>query len=397
MKILHTSDWHIGHALYGKKRLEEHDKFLKWLIELIDERKIDALLVSGDIFDNGSPGGNAEQIYYNFLTSIMKTCCSTVVIVSGNHDSPRRLQAPSGLLKHLDIHVVGLPKNPKDHVIELKDAEGVTGALCCAVPYLRKNEMVRLMDGENRSSEDIIAEATKHFYAETAAAAVEINAGVPIIATGHLFAQGAITQEGDGTRELYVGSLGHVGVDIFPDEFDYVALGHIHGEQTVGGKEHIRYSGSPMCMSFSEIKRPKYVLEIDTNGMGIEKLEVPVFQKLAAVSGDYDDIINQLKEIESGVWAEVTYTSKEHRSSLSHDINEAVKGTGVEVLSIKNRALAGSIIKATDKIQTLETMKVQDVFLRCLDDNEVQGSRREDLISCFNDAVREVEECDLCE
>ena len=155
MKILHTSDWHIGHALYGKKRNGEHAAFLGWLAEQIISRDIDALIVSGDIFDTGSPGGAAEQLYFDFLTSIIKTNCKTVVIVSGNHDSPRRLEAPAALLKNLDIFVVGLPSEPENHVIELKERSGDIGALCCAVPYLRKNEMVRIGDEDISTDEKI--------------------------------------------------------------------------------------------------------------------------------------------------------------------------------------------------------------------------------------------------
>ena len=156
MKILHTSDWHIGHALYGKKRNDEHSAFLNWLTEQIASRDIDALVVSGDIFDTGSPGGAAEQLYFDFLTSIIKTNCKTVVIVAGNHDSPRRLQAPAALLKKLHIHVIGIPSAPADHVIELKDSDDNIGALCCAVPYLRKNDMVRIEDDNISTDEKII-------------------------------------------------------------------------------------------------------------------------------------------------------------------------------------------------------------------------------------------------
>ncbi len=397
MKILHTSDWHIGHALYGRKRTAEHEKFLSWLIETIRERNIDALLVAGDVFDNGAPGGASEQLYYNFLTSILKTQCHSVVIVSGNHDSPTRLQAPSGILRSLDIHVIGLPGEPDEHVIELKDESGNTAAICCAVSYLRKNEIVRLSADDTSSSDDAVAAATRQFYKDVTDAALKRQAGVPIVAMGHLFAAGSVTHEGDGVRELYVGSLGHVGADTFPSELDYTALGHIHSEQAVAGRQNVRYCGSPLCMSFSEIGNPKYVLEYDVQAKDMERIEVPVFQQLYAVSGEYYEIIGQLGQIEAGSWVEVTYTGKEHRSSLAFDVNEAVKGTGVEVLSIRSRAAVSSILSAQAETQTLESMRVQDVFLRCLDDNEVHGQRRDEMIRCFDEIVRDVEESDLCE
>lgn len=402
MKILHTSDWHIGHALYAKKRHDEHAKFLAWLRQLICERDIDALIISGDVFDTGAPGGMAQKLYYNFLLSLLDTCCVTVVIVAGNHDSPRMLEAPAGVLRRLNIHVVGLPADIEDHVIELCDQDGEIKALCCAVPYLRKNEMVRIEDDTMSSDEKIVA-ATRSFYNEVGQVADQmrqkLSKDIPIIATGHLFAQGAVTQDGDGVRDLYVGNLGQVGADIFPEMFDYVALGHIHGEQKVMGKDHIRYSGSPLCMSFSEIGRAKCVVEVDTDEeLGIENIEVPAFQQMKAISGDYDEIIKEIEAVaDDDTWLEVTYTGEEIMSSLSYDIHEAVKGKSAEVLSIRNNAVLKSILKASDKAETLETMKVQDVFLKSIDNNTFSESHRDDLIECFNEIVQELEERDECE
>lgn len=401
MKILHTSDWHIGHTLYTKKRLEEHRRFLEWLGTLIEEREIGALIISGDVFDTGAPGGAAQALYYDFLTSVMDTGCSTVVITSGNHDSPRMLEAPAGLLKSLHIHVVGLPRNPQDHVIALHGSDGEVHALCCGVPYLRKNEMVRI-DDNGVTGDGKIAAAVRAFYRSVTDAAVAkrkaLGTDVPIVATGHLFAAGAQTMGGDGVRDLYVGSLGQVGADVFPDEIGYVALGHIHGHQTVAGKKHIRYSGSPLPMSFSEIGRDKCVIEIDTDGMGIEVIDVPIFQKLVRISGDYAEIMDELEKIaDEDVWAEVTYTGEEAQASLTYDISEAVKGRRAEVLGIRNNQMMRRILKAEDTEQTLETMSVQDVFLKCLDTQTLGEKARGEMIACFNEIAAEVEERDACE
>ena len=396
MKILHTSDWHIGHALYSKKRTDEHKAFLDWLTKLIDQRGIDALIVAGDVFDNGAPGGACQKLYFDFLTSIIKTDCSAVVIVAGNHDSPRFLQAPAALLKNLDIHVVGLPTDAADHVIELRDKHGHTRAICCAVPYLRKHEMVKIGEDGLTSDEMIIA-ATRAFYREVADAALakrkQIGEQVPIIATGHLFAQGAKTHEGDGVRELYVGNLGHVGADVFPDEIDYTALGHIHGAQKVSGSRRIRYSGSPLVMSFSEIGKQKRVIEIDTDGMQIEEVAVPEFQKLARIFGSYDEIMKKLSDMAADdVWIEVTYTGDEILPSLSHDVGEAVGGGRAEVLSIRNDAAIRRILKADGDSQTLDTMAVGDVFMKCIDENAIDEKHRSELIESFNEILAAVEE-----
>lgn len=395
MKILHTSDWHIGHALYGKKRNEEHEKFLIWLCGEIKERNIGALIVSGDVFDTNAPGGAAQRIYYDFLTSLLGTCCKTVIIVAGNHDSPGLLEAPSGVLERLNIYTIGLASEPQRHVITMTGEDGTPEAICCAVPYLRKNEMVRMED-DSVSSDEKIAAATAAFYRAVTDEAIKLRDGlgkkVPIIATGHLYAQGAARTEGDGVRELYVGSLGQVGTDIFPDGIDYVALGHIHGEQCVAGRQHIRYCGSPLHMSFSELNKKKHILEIDSGDMSAQKIEVPVFQSMKAVSGEYAEIMEQLKRLaDEDVWIEATYTGKEILPSLSADIFAAVKDKKAQILGIRNDAVLSGILEAASG-ETLDTLKVQDVFLRCVESNTLSETHRQELIDCFNEILMDIEE-----
>jgi exonuclease SbcD len=395
MKILHTSDWHIGHTLYTKKRYGEHEAFLSWLKETIISRGIDALIVAGDVFDTGAPGGQAQRLYYDFLTSLLGTCCRTVVVVAGNHDSPAMLEAPAGVLEKLHIHTIGLPGEIGRHVIPLIDAAGDVKAVCCAVPYLRKNEMVRLED-ETQSTDEKIVAATAQFYRDVTDAALAY--GVPIIATGHLFAQGAVRTDGDGVRELYVGTLGQVGADIFPEEIGYVALGHIHGAQVVGGQERIRYCGSPLPMSFSELGRDKCVLDVTLGeALSVQALSVPVFQRMTAVSGSREEILEKLQTLAGeNVWIEVTYTGAEPCPHLSADVAEAVRGGCAEALSIRNTAAAGAMLDATDESISLASMSVQDVFLRCIGADALGEDDVSELVNCFNEIIREMEEAETC-
>lgn len=397
MKILHTSDWHIGHTLYAKKRYDEHGQFLHWLKSTICERGVDALIVAGDVFDNGAPGGQAQRLYYDFLTSLLGTCCKTVVVVAGNHDSPTLLEAPAGVLERLNIHTIGLAGEPARHVIPLRNADGAVGALCVAAPYLRKNELVRLEDSEN--SDEKIVRATAQFYrdaVQAALAAKETYGDVPIVATGHLFAAGALRSEGDGVRELYVGSLGQVGADIFPPEISYVALGHIHGAQRVAGRENIRYCGAPLPMSFGETAG-KCVLEVDfSEGTIINEIEVPAFARLEAVRGGREEILSALAELaDEDVWVEVTYTGAAGCPHLAADVNDAVKGGRAQVLSIRAAAASGQAIRA-DEAETLETLSVQDVFLRCLESAAVSDEQRAALIGGFNEIVQGLEDAESC-
>lgn len=400
MKLLHTSDWHIGHTLYAKKRYDEHQKFLAWLGETIRARSIDALLVSGDVFDTGAPGGQAQKLYYAFLTSLLGTCCKTVVVVAGNHDSPALLEAPGGLLEELSIHTIGLPTEPQRHVIPLMNSGGKVGALCCAVPYLRKNDMVRLCD-DGQTSDEIIAKETARFYRDVTEQAISLKekyGDVPIVATGHLFAAGALRSEGDGVRELYVGSLGQVGADIFPAELHYVALGHIHGEQIVGRQERIRYSGSPLPMSFSEAGQEKCVLEITLDGgVRAERIAVPVFQRLERISGGRDEIISALGKLrDEDVWIEVAYTGETACPHLFADVHDAVKCGQAQALSIRNAAAMGRLLAQSGETKTLENLSVQDVFLRCVEAGAYTEAERQALIGCFDEAVRALEDEETC-
>lgn len=400
MKILHTSDWHIGQTLYAKKRLEEHGKFLAWLKETIIARGIDALIVSGDVFDNGAPGGAAQRLYYDFLTSLNGTCCRTVVVIAGNHDSPVLLEAPAGVLERLHIFAVGLPGEPERRVIPLRGADGEVAALCCAVPYLRRSDIARSDD--DITTDERILRATVQAYEDMAQAAqiARLQYGdVPVVATGHLFAAGSARMPGDGVRELYVGSLGQVGAEVFPQVFSYVALGHIHSAQRVAGQERIRYCGAPLPMSFSEAGARKAVLEVTTGDMlRVEEIGVPAFQRLETVSGSREQIMARLTALAGeDVWIEVTHTGDTPCAHLSADVHDAVKDSRAQVLSVRDAAAVRSAIGAEVPAETLETVSVQDVFVRCMNEAGYGEDQQREMIDCFNEIIASFEEEAACE
>lgn len=272
LTILHTSDWHLGRRLYGQMRYDEFQAFLDWLTETIEARKVDVLIVAGDIFDTMTPSNRAQSLYYQFLGTVSSLYCEHVVIVSGNHDSPTFLDAPANVLKFLNVHVIGTAcENIEDEVLVLKDKHNQPQCLIAAVPYLRDRDVRSSQAGESGQDKDanVLTGINQHYdkVAEIAKAKQsqlieQHKYYVPIIATGHLFTAGGRTTEDDGVRDLYVGSLGKVSVDMFDECFDYVALGHLHVPQKVGGCEHIRYSGSPIAMGFGEARQQKQVLLI---------------------------------------------------------------------------------------------------------------------------------------
>lgn len=278
--ILHTSDWHLGRRLYGRRRYDEFEAFLAWLYAAIIGQHVDVLIVAGDIFDTMTPSNRAQALYYEFLGKVSKTHCQHIVIVAGNHDSPTFLDAPSHVLKFLNVHVIGTAcEDMTDEVLTLNDASGAPICIVAAVPYLRDRDVRSSCAGESMDSKDanVIQGIRAHYDTVAAIAKTQQRAlqaaydrHIPIIATGHLFAAGSTTTDDDGVRDLYVGNLGKISASMFDKSFDYVALGHLHVPQKVGGVGHIRYSGSPIAMGFGEARQQKQVLLVQF-GKGVDE------------------------------------------------------------------------------------------------------------------------------
>ena len=269
LTLLHTSDWHLGRRLYGKPRYDEFKQFLDWQLQTLREQKVDVLLIAGDIFDTTTPSNQAQNLYYDFLSQVCHTDCRHVIIVAGNHDSASFLEAPKQLLKAFNIHIIGsMTDTPTDEVITLSDKSEQPELIVMAVPYLRDRDVRTVGHGERlEDKERKLTQGIKAHYAQIADIAIAQQAqlhakykrSIPIVATGHLFTVGGQTMEGDGVRDLYVGSLGSIGAEIFHPQIDYVALGHLHIPQAVGGQPHIRYAGSPIAMGFGESRQQKQV------------------------------------------------------------------------------------------------------------------------------------------
>ena len=412
MKILHTSDWHIGRSLYGRKRYDEFSTFLGWLAEFIQTESVDALLVSGDIFDISTPSNRAQELYYRFLWKVSASCCRHVVVIAGNHDSPSFLNAPKELLRALNVHVVSsVSDNREDEVITLTGHSGILEAIVCAVPYLRDRDIRIVEAGESMEDKNskLIDGVQKH-YAEVCMIAekkqkeykqTNQTSYVPIIGMGHLFTTGAKTIDGDGIRELYVGSLAHVGEDTFPDCIDYLALGHLHVPQKVGATEYIRYSGSPIPMSYGEAYQEKSVVIVEFSNDPPPKITlhpVPCFQALERISGGIDKIterIHELKSKGSNAWLEIEYTGTEIAGNLRELIDEAAAGTAMEICRIKNRRVIERVTGQISDEETLDDLDVNDVFIRCLNTCEVADNERPALMQSYKEIITSLQEEDV--
>lgn len=405
LRVLHTSDWHIGRTLYGRKRFEEFEAFLIWLSETIQQNEIDVLLVAGDVFDTNAPSNRAQELYYQFLCRVATSACQHVVIVAGNHDSPSFLNAPKELLKSLNIHVIGNSTGcPTDEVLVLRNLHDVPQLIVCAVPYLRDRDIRIVEAGECADDKERkLLDGIRTHYAAVAAEAkqkrVELDADIPIIGMGHLFTVGGQTIDGDGVRELYVGSLAHVSAGIFPTCFNYLALGHLHSPQKVSDSDIIRYSGSPLPMGFGEAKQQKIVCQIEFHGTAatVQLIDVPVFQVLERVKGDWNGISNRLLELstaDSHAWLEVIYDGTEIIGDLRERLETVISSTEMEILRIKNNRVIDRVLGQVHEGDTLADLSENDVFRRCLQIHNVPEDQQAALLGTYEEILLSLHEDD---
>jgi len=405
MKILHTSDWHLGRALYGRKRHDECEAFLNWLAALIESENIDVLLVTGDVFDNSTPSNYAQELYYRFLCRVAASSRRHVVVTAGNHDSPSFLNAPRELLKFLSIHVVGCASAlPEDEVIVIDGPDQEPLLIVCAIPYLRDRDIRTAEAGESREDKERkIIDGIRAHYRRVYEAAEEkrsvLKKAVPIVAMGHLFTAGGQTVDGDGVRELYIGSLLKVGTDVFPESIDYLALGHLHIPQTVGGSDFIRYSGSPLPIGFGEAEQEKSVVLVEFSDKApiVANIPIPRFQELKTLRGDWQAIARDIDELKSGgsnAWLEIIYEGDEIAGDLRMHLDEAVQGSGLEILRVKNNRVLEHAMSGMDANETLDDLDVTDVFNRCLESHVIPEDHRPALLNSYREIMVAINEQD---
>lgn len=400
MKLLHTSDWHLGRNLYQRRRYNEFEAFLGWMTSEIKTRNPDILIVAGDIFDTTAPSNRAQELYYNFLSSISASC-PHIVIVGGNHDSPSFLNAPKTILKTMHVHVVG-SMDPDNELLICKNADGTPEAIICAVPYLRDRDLRQADAGESIDDKRTkLIEGFRAHYQELAEQA-EIERGnlnIPIIGTGHCFAAGGKTVTDDGVRDLNVGSLDHIEAATFPSTLDYLALGHLHVPQKVADSEILRYPGSPIPMGFGEATQQKIILEIEFDGRTptISEIPLPCFQQLQKISGALDKILDALKQLkleDSNAWLEIEYTGAEIIPDLRDQIEASIGNSSLEILRIKNKRLVDRVLEQIDTAETLDDLEPADVFARCLETHEIPEAQRPELTAAYAEILQTMQETD---
>lgn len=404
MKILHTADWHLGHKLKDKDRSEEHKVFLDWLTGLIDQEEIDVLVVAGDVFDTANPPGAARQAYYNFLAGLLRTNLDAAVIVAGNHDSPQMLAASAEILRHLKVYVVGAvkPDTTSKCVFPIFDREtGEVLAGFASVPYLRHQDLLQVSAEDAAETVSLrLKSGIKAFYDQAAEKleALRLGEQTPLIATGHLFAQGGKVDE--SMRDIHVGNLGQVTADTFSPKFDYVALGHLHRPQTVGGEERIRYSGSPVPLSFSELNYTKQVLIVEFEEGRLKEVRAatpPLGRQLISFEGPLEKVIQSLKDFkpqfdEQEAWAQIFVRDEQYYPDLNDRIAEALKDLPLEPLIVrcevvrkKEEAEAAETLSAAD----LEELDPSDVFAALCAEDGFDLAGRPEVKQLYDELVEE--------
>lgn len=334
MRILHTADWHIGQRLHERQRIDEHKEFLNWLLNTIKEQKVDILLVSGDIFDTALPSAEATNLYYSFLFQLFNETDAYTVIIAGNHDSPRHLDAPKEFLKMGRIHVIGLAQDPVDCVVEIPhDNPRVAVA---AVPYLSESELPHVSYESEIEKNERYRERLKSFYAECVES---MPSDVPRILMGHLFVHGGAV--GDSERNIQIGGATAIHPNDFPDDVDYVALGHLHRPQNIKGKEYpIQYSGSPIPLRFNEARYDKkaFLLEFSDDATLIrnDEINIPIFKELITLEGAENDILSQaMLGNWDGKYIQVKLKLDTARAGVADEIRKAFSDRGGDVLTVE--------------------------------------------------------------
>ncbi len=401
MKIIHTSDWHLGQYFMGKSREPEHRAFLHWLIEQVQLHRVDAVIIAGDIFDTGTPPSYGRTLYNDSIVALHEAGVQ-LIIVAGNHDSSATLNESKALLACLGAQVISnVSPCLADQIHLLTQRNGEAGALLCSIPFLRPREMI--LSQANQSADDkqhaLQCAITAHYHTLYNLACQQRDAlgcALPIIMTGHLTTVGASNSE--SVREIYVGSLAAFPTNAFPPA-DYIALGHIHRPQQVGGQTHIRYSGSPIPLSFDEVNSTQQVLLVafeHNHPPLIKPLFIPRHQQLASLQGSLNQLDTAIREIgassdnERPVWLELTVETQGYLSDLHQRLERITADLPVEILRIRRQRSALSQTWHQNKQQTLDELRPEQVFSQRLAAEQLSAPLQQQLTLRYQQIVEEV-------
>ena len=407
LKICHTADWHLGHTLHGHGRDYEHERFLAFLADSLEQEACDALIVAGDVFDTANPPASAQALFFFFLAEVRRRLPRLdVLIVAGNHDSAARLSAPGPVLRALGVHIVGnvpragssgrAPVDPESLLVPLRDRGGEIAAWVAAVPFLRPSDLPVLDEG------DALIEGVRAVYDTVLdAARARLRKGQALLATGHCHMVQARASELSERRIL--GGLSHaLPIDLFPADVAYVALGHLHFPQAVGDAEHVRYSGSPIPLSMPEEGYPHQVRIVrfeDGELAGQRELRIPRAVEVLRIPREgpqeLEAVLAQLAQLDlptpsdarAHPFLEVRVRLSEPVLDLRQRIEGALGGRPARLVKITIE-LAGSEkpLPELEQRRDLADLTLDDVFARCYD-RKYGGEPALELVAAFHEVV----------
>lgn len=406
LKILHTADWHIGQLFHEYDRTYEHQQFLVWLVQTLEKEQIDVLLISGDVFDISNPAAASIKMFYTFLNQATRANPDLqIIITAGNHDSASRLEAPKPLLESSNVHIIGVVEKDEDGEIDYKkmavplhDASGTVCAWCLAVPFLRLGDYPSVPNSKNSYTEGVTALYNEAFeYIQQ-----NKEAKQSIIAMGHLHAQQAEVTDLDKAERLIMGGVESISAQAFNPEIKYVALGHIHKAQRIGGKEHIRYSGSPLPMSFSELnyKHQVVTFELEEDVSNLRSIEVPIsvpLQRVPLNAQPLPEVLMLLEQlpatggiVEKTPYLEVRILLDGPEPALRHKIETALMGKNVRLAKIDVKYPA-SKSEAAEFItqEKLKELQPVDVFAKVYQ-SRYSTEVPADILQLFQQVTQEV-------
>ncbi|WP_458526904.1 exonuclease SbcCD subunit D C-terminal domain-containing protein [Onishia taeanensis] len=375
MKLIHTSDWHLGQTFHGQERHVEHRAFLAWLLETLDARQADALLVAGDLFDVVNPSLKAQELLYDFIVEAhQRLPALDIVLIAGNHDSGNRVELPAPLMRRLNTHALGRVHWRDDGALDaerllvpLTDAAGETRAWCLALPFLRPAEVTGRTgllankdaptDASGRTDtggrhdtghrHDYVAGIGAVHEQLIAAARAKRAPDQALVAMSHAHLRGAAVSEGS-ERPIVIGGEESLSASLFPDDIAYVALGHLHRPQQVGDAR-IRYSGSPIPLDFSEVDYPHQVVEVRLEGEALEGTETLPIPRSVALKrlgpADLDSVLAELDALEDDPelpterwpWLELRIDLDGPQPDLRGRVDAALEGRALRLLRIHTR------------------------------------------------------------
>lgn len=377
MRLIHTSDWHLGQTLHGQERDHEHAQFLAWLLDQLVAHQTDALLIAGDVFDTVNPPLRAQERLYDFIVRAHERLPQLdIVMIAGNHDSGGRIELPAPLMRRLNAHAVGrigwVADGQLDHqrlLVPLHDASGKVAAWCLTLPFLRPAEVTGFSTGDNYMAG--IAQVHERLIT---AAQSQRRPGQALVAMSHAhMAGGAVSEESE--RNIVIGNAEALPASLFPESVAYVALGHLHKPQQVAGQARIRYSGSPLPLSFAEVNYPHQVLLVEFEGdrlASVEGLPVPRAVEMIRIGrAPLAEVIAQLEALppvgpfdDNLPWLEVRVQLEEPLPDLRQRIETAISGKACRLVRIASE-YAGKRGEADSEVLVgLDQISPQELFAR---------------------------------